>query len=289
MKVAVIIVAGSQKQNECFFPSYRKSPSTLQHDLIVVHRNHQYLQGDVLNPSGRVILENKIIDGKEVPHRAFGAYRHTFNLYRDQYDAFAFVSDDVVVKSEGWLEKSLDLLYRYDRLGWVGSQIMNGSLGQYPHPSHCRAPLWFAKSSALKQIRWEFDSDHDGEMALADQFAVAGYFGAQAGNKISIGYDALENGGYHSGDHIVGCWERSLGHDLKEPFLPEEVIKLDQQLLNRLDRSDDTLTVESPHPHIGRRRLISQLQPFNGLLYDRSESLGLQHCNAFPFGINILK
>jgi hypothetical protein len=288
MKIAVIVVAGTQKQNECFFPSYKNCNAGIHHDLIVVHRNGQYLNS-VENPNGSVILENKVINGEEVPHRAFGAYRHFWNLYKDKYDAFAFISDDVIVKSDEWLEKSMNLLFKYDRLGFVGTQIMNGQLGQYPHPSHNRAPCWFAKSSALKNIDWKFDSDHDGEMALGDQMAAEKYFGAQVGMKIDVGYDALENGGYWGGDHIISCMEKSFQHELMAKFEPEEIRRLHQNLMGMLDRGEDVLTATSPHPHIGTRRVVSQLQPFHGLLYDRSEQHGLSYCNKYPFGINILK
>ncbi len=289
MKVGVIIVAGTQKQNKCFFPSFNRLESGMKHDLLVVHRNHQHLSANIVNSEGQVILENKIINGEEVPHQAFGAYRWCWEKYKNQYDAFAFISDDIILKMNGWLSRSIDLLFKFDRLGWVGSQVMNGSLGQYPHPSHNRAPLWFAKSKALMDVKWDFASDHDGEMSLGDDFAAVGYFGAQVGIKIDVGYDALENGGYRAGDHIVSCWESSLGHPLEESFSKEMILPLQNNLLSRLDRGDDVLTATSPHPHIGTRRVVSQLQPFNGLLYDRSESCGLQYCDRYPFGINILK
>lgn len=288
MRIALIIVAGSNRQNECFFPSYEKISAGMPHDLIVVHRDRQFLK-DIFNKDGCVILENKIIDGKEVPHRAFGAYRHFWNLYKDRYDAFGFISDDVIVKAEEWVKRSIDLLFQYDRLGLVGTQIMNGSLGQYPHPSHNRAPCWFAKSRALKDIDWSFDSDHSGEMVLADQFVAVNYFAAQVGNKIDVAYDSMENGGYYAGDHIASCWETSMQHDLRDPFTKQEQNRMSNTLMNRLESGDDSLTVQSPHPHIGVRKVISQLQPFHGLLYDRSEGLGGMYCNHYPFGIQILK
>lgn len=85
------------------------------HDLILVHRDNLGVPENPYNPYGNIFLENKIINGEDIPHRAFGAYRHYFYKYQDQYEYFIFVSDDVVFKSDNWLKKILDTLNLHER------------------------------------------------------------------------------------------------------------------------------------------------------------------------------
>jgi len=284
MKVALIIVAGSPKQNTHFWPTYNECDPGVDHNLIVVHRDMQWVP-NVTNKYGQVILENKVNDGVELPHKAFGAYREYWNKYQDKYDCFAFISDDVLIKCGGWLAKSVELFESHDKLGIVGTQIFNGLNKQYPHPSHCRSPVWFGKSSALKKINWTFKSDHDGEMRIADQFLEAGYFCSQVGNKIDIAYDALENGGNFEGDHISAIMAKHLGVNIRNTLRPIEISNLNAKLLSMLDNGEDE-TITSPFSHIGNRKLISQLQPFDGLVYDKSAHLA--KCSKHKFGIEIL-
>ncbi len=288
MKVALIVVAGSAKQNICFWPSYNSSLPGIDNNLIVVHRNMQHVPV-INNKYGKVILENKINNGHELPHRAFGAYREYWKRYQNEYDIFGFISDDVVIKTDYWVGHAVGLLDKYEKLGWVSTQIFNGSAGQYPHPSHCRAPAWFAKSKALRDLQWDFDSDHDGEMRIADQFLSAGYFGAQVGNKIDIAYDSLENGGAFEGDHVSSILEKTLGGNLKQKWNPGIIKNINESLLYRLHKGEDDLKITSPFGHIGERKVVSQLQPFNGLVFDKSLELAQGCYNSFNFGINILK
>ena len=244
---------------------------------------------DIQNKVGKVILENKIHPTGELPHKAFGAYREYWRKYQNDYDFFAFLSDDVLIKADNWLLDAVDMLSSFERLGFVGTQIFNGMKKQYPHSSHCRAPCWFAKSSALASISWTFNSDHDGEMRLADQFLEAGFFGAQVGNKIDTAYDATENGGHYVGDHVSAQMETKLGHDIHKKFSYLEKVELNKNLKNRLSSSDDSMLIKSPHKHIGSRRIVSQLQPFHGLVFDKSRQLAAHQAEDCPFGISILK
>src|SRR5689334_606484 len=111
MKIACIAILGSQKQNECFWPSYIQNASGLDHDLIVVHRNMLGVPDSAKSESGQMILENKssISNGKELEHKAFGAYRHFGLKYANEYDYLAFISDDVVFQTAGWLFEAITM------------------------------------------------------------------------------------------------------------------------------------------------------------------------------------
>ena len=221
MRTAVIMLAGNMQQ-ECFWPSYNYCNSGYAHDLIVVHRNGMCLPplDSIKNSSvGPVIFENKIShNGEDIPHRAFGAYRHYFNKFKNDYDCFVFISDDVVLKRDGWLKKIIDALSFHENLGFGASQIFNEGKA-YPHESHLRAPFWFAKTRALKSIDWEFSHDHDGEMRIGNQLTEAGFFGIQVGNKIDLGFDSCEH------EHITQILEKSFFN--KNPFGKYENEELD--------------------------------------------------------------
>jgi hypothetical protein len=284
MSIAVIVVAGGERQNVCVWPTYYNCDAGVDHDLIVVHRNMQHVPS-VFNVRGNVIYENKCFPDGELPHKAFGAYRHYCEKYINDYEYFAFVSDDVFFKRDNWLLQACEMLDKYDKLGLVATQIFNGNCGQYPHPSHARAPIWFSKSSALKKIRWEFDSDHDGEMRIAYQFLVAGYFSAQIGHKIDFAYDADQK------DHIAVLWERDKYGCNKDKYSTEEIEQLDAFLTVRLLENDvSDLDIHSPFSHIGTRNVIRDLQPFDGLLYDNSVGLAVNYTRVerHNFGTYIL-
>ncbi|KKN70796.1 hypothetical protein LCGC14_0426880 [marine sediment metagenome] len=290
MEVAIIIVAASGKQRKCFWPSYNAAEHGIDHDLIVVHRNREHLTSDIENDYGKIIYENKIRPNGELPHKAFGAYREYWNKYKDKYEFFAFISDDVIIKTDGWLLEAVLMLERSDKLGFVGSQIFNGLKKQYPHKSHCRAPIWFAKSERLKDIKWNFNSDHDGEMNLGQQFLAAGYFGAQVGNKFDFAYDALEYSVHFKGHHICHIMEKEQFNSApgkKISYEKREMIN--KKILGKLHKEDDSVIVTSPIPHIGQRRLVSQLQPYNGLILDIGSEIAKPYSDDFPFDIQILR
>jgi len=124
-KVAVILLCG-QKLEELFWKSYLNCESGYPHDLIMVHRDFMGIPNQVRNIDGPLILENKIINGNDVPHLAFGAYRHFFYKYRDEYEYFVFISDDVVLKRDNWLKSIVDILSSHNKNGFGASQVLHG-------------------------------------------------------------------------------------------------------------------------------------------------------------------
>ena len=145
------------------------------------------------------------------------------------------------------------------------------------------------KSRALKEIDWRFNSDHEGEMNLGEQFLTAGYFGAQVGNKIDTAYDALDNQGHGDGDHVSSLMEKLFRNNLKEKFTQKDKDDLNDTLISNLMIRDDSMVIRSLHAHIGERKIISQLQPFNGLVFDKSIQIATSHIESCPFGVNILR
>src|SRR5690606_38696925 len=265
MKTAGVIgVLGSKRQNECFWPTYKAKNAGVDHDLIVVNRGMVGVPESASSQSGDTIFEDKmkLVDGGELPYKAFGAYRYFGLKYADRYEYLAFVSDDVLFQVDGWLLEAIEMLSKFDKLGVVGTQIFNGERGEYPPPSHIRAPIWFAKTSALKKLNWEFSSDHDGEMTLAPTFLRAGYFAAQVGNKIDIAYDALEAGQFGIGDHISAIFSKEISFDINRRN------EINKTLFGKLIDGEDVDLVTSPYKHIGKRKVVSQIQPFNGLVID---------------------
>lgn len=259
MNILLILAAGSQKQNYCWWPSYLNADAGIKHEILAGYVDKSHLPAKL--PSNVRAISN-IKDGVNIPHKAFGVYREYFYQNKDKYDIFGFISDDVIVKSDNWLAKAVDW-FKLDKLGFVGTQIFNGGT-KYPHPSHMRAPCWFATNEALSKINWEFLDDHDGEMKIADQFLEAGYFGVQAGNKVSIAYDAIEPG------HISSLIEeRVLHHSPTAKWDEEELEDIDFFLTYGLYRHAD-IAINSPYPWIGTRFVIKDIQPFNGLIYEPS-------------------
>ena len=155
----------------CFLLSYKNCIPGFSHDLIIIHRNNLVLTEEISNKNGRVVYVNKINEkGEDIPLRAFGAYRFAFNLYKEKYDLFLFISDDVIIKRDNRIKDIVDILYIHEKVGFGASQIFNGGKN-YPHESHIRAPFWFAKTESISKINREFDSDHDGEMKIGKQLS----------------------------------------------------------------------------------------------------------------------
>lgn len=263
MKVAIIFLGGGAIQNDLFWPSFNNCFPGYPSDFILVHRNFQHLPLTInYKYDGKLILENKINNGEEVPHRAFGAYKNYWKKYQDDYDIFGFISDDVVIRRDNWLKDIVDIFKKYDKIGAISSQIFNGGK-KYPHPSHIRAPFWFAKSEALKNIKWEFNNDHDGEMKIGDQIANAGYIIIQIGNKINFAYDS------HEKNHITQLIEKKFfsKHELKNKFSKEET---DDFFMNMIDKIDlNKCIIKSPFKHIGVQNFLTDIEPFNYLIYNK--------------------
>jgi len=283
-KVAVIMLGGSQ-QGELFWPSYFKCDAGYPHDLILIHRDYLGVPTNLKNPNGRMIIHNKIVNGRDIPHRAFGAYRHYFYKYQNDYEYFVFISDDVILKREYWLREIVKTLDIHDKIGFGASQIFNGHK-RYPHESHIRAPFWFAKAEVLKQIEWEFTDDHDGEMKIGDQCTAAGYVGVQVGNKIDLGYDATEP------YHITQLLEQRFYPEL-HPFGKYHCDSPDifTYLLTRLpkERILEEVIV-SPYPHIGEQNVFIDIEPFHNLIYYPSLSIAKKYflSKELPYNINVL-
>jgi hypothetical protein len=283
-KVAVIMLGGNQ-QEELFWSSYNNCVSGYPHDLILIHRDYLGVPTTVRNPDGRLIIHNKIINGKDIEHRAFGAYRHYFYKYQNDYEYFVFISDDVVIKRDGWLKMVIDTLDIHEKIGFGASQIFNGHK-KYPHESHLRAPFWFAKSEVLKQIEWEFNDDHDGEMKIGDQCTSIGYIGVQVGNKINLAYDATEP------YHITQLLEQKY-HPEFHPFGKHNKSSPDlfTYYFNRL--SEERILKEiitSPYPHIGDQNVFIDIEPFENLIYYPSLSIAKKHSlvKELSYNINVL-
>lgn len=273
-EIAVVLLAGD-KQNLCFWPSYYRCRPNVKHDLIVVHRDKLGVPKNIVNNNGRVIYLNKVINGVDVPHKAFGGYRFAYQTYKDQYKYFIFISDDVVLKRDNWLLDIMHMINLDEKIGFGASQIFNGGKA-YPHESHIRAPFWFAKTKALNEINWEFDSDHDGEMKIADQITAAGYFGVQVGSKIDLGYDVLET------NHITQLLEKKYFRGYF-PYAKYE-IDYDNDLF---DESFIYEFIQSPYRHIGKQNVYVDLEPFNGLIYLPSLEIAKQHIPVKDKGHNI--
>lgn len=260
--IAVILLAGSNMQNICFWPSFDRTVPGVNFDLILSHLNHKHLPDREFNQYGLTYIENKIdSNGNDVPCKAFGAYRHFFSKYSGLYEYFVFISDDVVIKRNNWLKHIINMLGIHEKCGFGGSQVFNGNK-RYPHPSHVRAPFWFAKTEALSSIKWEFNDDHDGEMKIGDQLTSAGYFGVQVGNKINLAYDALET------DHITVLLEQRLFPD-KHPYGlhdPFEGWGLWEHNLGH----DSIPYIDIESPHVGKQNSLMDIEPFNGLIYHPS-------------------
>jgi len=261
VKVAVIFLGGSSTQNICFWPSYKRCVSGYYHHFVFIHRNWIGVDVSCLGIPDHIYIENKIDkNGNDVPHGAFGGYRKYFHKYKKDYDLFVFISDDVVLRRGGWLKVIVDILGSNDKLGFGASQMFHAQPPNYP--SHIRAPFWFAKTEALDKINWEFNSDHDGEIKIADQLTSAGYFGVQVGNKLDLGYDSLDADSTH-----ITC-------ELEKKFFPEKkfIEKFDEKefdIFRKILKDGDlsNTIVKSRLPHISDQNYIIDLEPFDRLVY----------------------
>ena len=283
MKKVAVIMLGGQQQGELFWPSYFNCKSGYPHDLILIHRNYLGVPTTVRNPDGRMIIHNKIVNGRDIPYRAFGAYRHYFYKYQNDYEYFVFISDDVVIKRDKWLKMVIDTLDIHEKIGFGASQIFNGHK-KYPHESHLRAPFWFAKAEVLKQNEWEFN--HGGEMKIGDQCTAVGYVGVQVGNKINLAYDATEQ------YHITQLLEQKY-HPEFYPFGKHSEFSPDlfTYYLTRLD--SDVIKNEvivSPYSHIGEQNVFIDIEPFEGLIYNPSLEIAKKYSlvKEYPYNINVL-
>ena len=272
IKTCIILPSGNN-QKEMFWKNYLALNPGYQHDLILIHRNNMGLDGfKPINKNGELILENKIINGVDIPHQAFGAYRYYFEKYKNDYELFIFISDDVILKRELWLKYIIDKLYSNKIIGFGGSQIFNGGT-KYPHESHIRAPFWFAKKDVLENIEWNFTSDHDGEMKIGYQLAKTGSVGIQVGNKLDLGFDSLEK------DHITQLLEKKF-FSYDDPYFIYEEFDYFKKLKDsysyfKIYREN----ILSPYKHIGYQNVFTDIQPFDGLIFNPSLKVAKKELN----------
>lgn len=252
------------------YKTYSELDVDISHDLIIVHRDGRGLIPDIINKNGKVILENKIINGKDVEYRAFGAYRYFYSKYERLYDFFIFLSDDVYLKRDNWLDNIISVMYSNDKLGFGASQIFNGGKG-YPHESHLRAPFWWAKSECLRKNDWIFKNDHDGEMKIGDQLTETGYFGIQIGNKLSLGFDASEK------NHITQLLEKKYFPKLSPNG---KYVSDEYDFFRSLYDSGFNDVIVSPYKHINEQNVCIDIESFNNLIYYPSLSIAKKNSNV---------
>ena len=275
-RVAVIALCGSPFE-DLFWGSYLRCTADYPHDFILVHRDELGLPKEIPDS---VILENKIINGVDVPHRAYGAYQYYFNKYQHDYDLFVFISDDVVLKRDGWLKDIVHTMNKHEKIGFGASHIFSHK--GYPHPNHCRSIFWWAKTEALQSIRWKFDHDHDGEMKTGDLLSDAGWIGVQVGNKINLGYDVLEP------NHIIAMVEK----EFSPQTFPFGKIEIDhfQCFIDALRSghpdpfhcnplfNDYSLCVWCDDPGIYSRNVFTELFCFDQLVYSGKSEETARDC-----------
>lgn len=268
MKVALIFVGGTPKQNDYWWPSYTQCVPGYEHDIILVHRNMYGVPSDL---PASVVLENKIFSTGELPHKAFGAYKHYFMKYFSKYDIFGFISDDVYLRRDNWIKDVVDMFETYPKLGIVSPLLCN-------NPPHVRAPIWFGRKECLMNMNWGFNDDHDGEMTNADRCVSAGFFVAQIGHKIDFAYDPDWNG--YANPRVCGSpqpnqWIEKIwfGEDhFNSKFSPDEIKSLD--VYKRKLFCDDTsecisdLRINS-NSNEQQWNVCFEIQPYHGLIYNK--------------------
>lgn len=260
IKTCIILPTG-RFQQQLFWVNYSKLDPGYDHDIVLIHRNFLGLENfEPCNKKGKIIYENKIIDGKDLPHQAFGAYKYYYQKYKDNYDLFIFLSDDVIIKRHKWIKYIVDNLYKNDAIGFGGSQIFNGGKN-YPHESHIRAPFWFAKKETLEKANWEFKSDHDGEMKIGFQLARTDYVGIQIGNKLDLGFDAFEK------NHITQILENKYFSPTDNYFIYEEFDYFRNLHKNLSKRKINKENIFSPFKHIGKQNVFIDLEPYDNLIF----------------------
>lgn len=284
MRVAVILFARSDDQNAYFWPSYLFASSGCPHDLLLASPNTEDISDDIVNDDGLIVFERVSYAAKP----PFHVYKDIFELHKEDYDIFCFVSEDAVIRRNGWLKKCVDMLSTFRGIGFVTTQLFNCSNAQYPGESHMRTSAWAATTEALDKVNWILASSPEAE--LADSFVEAGYYGAQVGHKIDVAFDSLTNNGVFVGDSVGSLLAKQLGIGLDGQIQEDKLESIHNFLVGRLKAGNDAMFVQSPFDHIGRRRVISQLQPFNGLIYDKSLHLvPNEYIERYTFDIVTLK
>lgn len=295
LKVALVVNCSSINHIEYFLKSYLLCKAGYEHDLIIIHRNFEYINKDnIKNTSdGNIIYVNKILpDNTEVEHRANGSFRYIYNIYKNNYDMFIFMVDHCVIRRDNWIKDAVTLLYSHEKIGFIGSQIFNGHK-RYPHPSHVRTICYIVKSSALSTVNWEFNSDSDGELKFGDMIVDQGYIGLQIGNKLNFAYDSKGDppppntiptaGNLHHVTHYLENKYFPDKHLLKKHEVNE--FKLLEYIYNnnRENIQNYEFYMQSPHAHIGMQHMFIDIEPFDKLIYYPSLPLCYKY---FPERVN---
>lgn len=284
MRVAIIFVGATEKQNHYWWPSYSATTAGYPHDMIFVHRGHEGVPNVTkIQGADNIFMRNKILKTGEIPHKAFGAYRHYFQKYADMYDAFAFISDDVYLRRHDWIKEVVELFEKFPKLGFISPMIHN-------NPAHMRAPIWFGKTECLKKVDWNFYDDHDGEMTMADRCTAAGYFGIQIGHKFDFAYDPDWDG--YANPRVCGSpqpnqWIEKIkfGEEHFDNIYTKEEINSLQIYQDRLfsgDTSEEISDIRiSDRLEYQRWNMCFEIQPYHGLIYNKSLPIVKQEGHAF--------
>jgi len=290
LKVAVICNCSTENNNYYFTPSYLKNMGGYPHDLIIVHRNFLCINKDVLkNEEGKLIYINKILDDKtEVPHKGYGSYKYVFDKFKEEYDIFVFMQETCVIRRNLWIKDAIKILTFSEHIGFCASQIFNGNdlndnSTKYPHETHMRAPgPLFIKTKFLKQITWDFNSDHEGEMITGELLSTqTDCIGIQIGNKINFAYDTLgtppliniESAKSRSNyNHITQLLENIFFADKNgiDNFNEDEYLYFEKLYSQYNDMQRNLATITPPFDHIPILNIFYDIQPFNNLIYGKT-------------------
>lgn len=298
-KIAVVCNCSTENNSFYFTPSYLNNHGNYPHDLIIVHRDFNFINKEVLiNKDGNIIYINKILkDGTEIPNKGYGSYKYVFNEFQEKYDVFVFMQETCVIRRTNWIKDAIDLLNFSKDIGFCASQIFNGNnlnifSTKYPHNTHMRAPgPLFIKTCYLKQIIWDFNSDHDGEMVTGDLLVEqTGCIGIQIGNKINFAYDTLGT------PPLIGMEKAVIRSNynhitqlLENKYFPnkngidnfnEDEFCFFENLYNKLsDEERNTLDIPAPFNNHLLLNIFYDIQPFNNLIYGKSI---LKAMDTFP-------
>jgi len=290
VKIAVVCNCSTENNRYYFTPSYLKNYGNCPHDLIIVHKNFDFINKDeLINKEGNIIYINKILqDGSEIPNRGYGSYKYIFDKFKKDYDIFVFMQETCVIRRVNWIKDAIDILNFSDNIGFCASHIFNGNDLQflstkYPHETHMRAPgPLFIKTKYLKEISWDFNSDHEGEMITGNLLVEkTNCIGIQIGNKLNFAYDTLGN------PPLIGM-ERAMNRSnfnqiaqLLEYTFFNEKKGIDnfsisefyyfENMYNKLTENErNELNIIHPANHISKMNVFYDLQPFNNLIYGKS-------------------
>lgn len=297
-KIVIVCNCSTDLHLYYFLPSYLKSIPGSNHDLIIIHNNFNYInKNNFINITGKVIFYNKILEnGKEIPNRGTGSYKHIFEIYKNDYDIFCFLYEHTSIRRNNWIHDAIKILNYNDIIGFCASQIFNGNdlaenfKTKYPHETHIRSPgPIFIKTKYLKEIKWNIKNDHHGEMILGKELSEI-CIGIQIGNKINYAYDNVGSPPLidherakkrHAYNHITSMLEKKyfpnkkgcLFYEPNEYSYFENLI--DDLNIEEIENSNIIHTMD----HIGKQNIFYDIQPFNNLIYGNSVNLAFKNLN----------